>query len=128
MGRYLLDTHTAIWFFNGDNALSETAKRIILDTSNIKHLSIASAWEIAIKLGIGKLDIAGNTANFIHDVETNGFTILPIKPAHLTILESLPLFLRDPFDRLLIATAISEQMTFISADKNIAQYDVPFVW
>jgi len=72
MDRYLLDTHTAIWFFNGDKALSKTA--------------------------------------------------------HLTVLEKLPLLHRDPFDRLLIATAISEQMTFISADKNVAQYDVPLVW
>jgi PIN domain nuclease of toxin-antitoxin system len=128
MDRYLLDTHTAIWFFNGDNALSETAKKIILDTSNIKYLSIASAWEIAIKLSIGKLDIDGNTADFIHDVESNGFIFLPIKPSHLSVYESLPLLHRDPFDRLLVATAISEQMTFISADKNVAQYDVPLIW
>jgi len=128
MGRYLLDTHTAIWFFDGDSALSETAKKIILDTSNIKYLSIASAWEIAIKLSIGKLDIVGNTADFIHDAETNGFIFVPIKTAHLTVLEKLPLLHRDPFDRLFIATAISEQMTFVSADKNIAQYDVPLVW
>ena len=128
MGRYLLDTHIAIWFFNGDNALSETARKIILDTSNIKYLNIASAWEIAIKLSIGKLDIAGNTADFIHDAETNGFIFVPIKIAHLAVLEKLPLLHRDPFDRLLIATAISEQMTFISADKNVAQYDVPLIW
>ena len=128
MGRYLLDTHTAICFFNGDNALSEAAKKIILDTSNIKYLNIASAWVIAIKLSIGKLDIVGNTADFIHDAETNGFIFVPIKTAHLTVLEKLPLLHRDPFDRLFIATAISEQMTFVSADKNIAQYDVPLVW
>jgi PIN domain nuclease of toxin-antitoxin system len=128
MGRYLLDTHAAIWFFNGDNMLSETAKKIILDTSNIKYLSIASAWEVAIKLSIGKLDIDGNTANFIHDVEANGFIFLPIKPSHLIVYESLPLIHRDPFDRLLVATAIDEQMFLISADKNIAQYDVPLIW
>jgi len=128
MGRYLLDTHTAIWFFNGDSALSETAKKIILDTSNVKYLNIASAWEIAIKLSIGKLDITGNTADFIRDAETNGFIFIPIKTSHLTVLESLPLIHRDPFDRLLIATAISEQMTFISADKNAVKYDVPMVW
>ena len=98
MGRYLLDTHTAIWYFNGDKALSETARKIILDLSNQIHLSIISVWELAIKT------------------------------AHLTVLEKLPLLHRDPFDRLLIATAISEQMTFVSADKNIAQYDVPLIW
>ena len=128
MGRYLLDTHTAIWYFSGDDALSKTAKEIILPLSNQIYLSIISAWEIAIKLNIGKLDIDGNTANFFRDAETNGFIFLPIKPSHLAVYETLPLIHRDPFDRLLIATAIDEQMTLISADKNIAQYDVPLIW
>jgi PIN domain nuclease of toxin-antitoxin system len=128
MGRYLLDTHTAIWYFNGDNVLSKTAKEIILPLSNQIHLSIISAWEIAIKHSIGKLDIDGNTADFIHDAESNGFIFLPINPSHLAVYESLPLIHRDPFDRLLIATALDEQMPIISADKNIAQYDVPLIW
>jgi PIN domain nuclease of toxin-antitoxin system len=128
MGRYLLDTHTAIWYFSGDDALSKTAKEIILPLSNEIHLSIISAWEIAIKLSIGKLDIDGNTADFIQDAESNGFIFLPIKPSHLAVYESLPLIHRDPFDRLLVATALDEQMSLISADKNIAQYDVPLIW
>jgi PIN domain nuclease of toxin-antitoxin system len=128
MGRYLLDTHTAIWFLNGDNALSENAKKIILDTSNVKYINIASAWEIAIKHSTGKLDIAGNTADFIHDAENNGFIFVPIKNSHLTVLESLPLLHRDPFDRLLIATAIADDMTFVTADENIARYNVSYIW
>jgi PIN domain nuclease of toxin-antitoxin system len=128
MGRYLLDTHTALWFFNGDNALSATSKEIILDTSNTKYLSITSAWEIAIKLGIGKLDIAGNTADFIQDAETNGFNLLPIKISHLTALETLPMIHRDPFDRLLVASALAERMTLITADENIALYEVSRIW
>ena len=124
MGRFLLDTHIAIWFFNGDNSLSATSKEIILDTSNVKYLSITSAWEVAIKLNIGKLNIAGKTADFIQDAETNGFIFLPIKSSHLTVLEALPMIHRDPFDRLLIAAAIAEQMTLITHDKNIAQYKV----
>jgi len=128
MGRYLLDTHTAIWFFNGDKGLSETAKKIILDTSNIKYVNIASAWEVAIKHSIGKLDITENSADFIRDVETNGFIFAPIKPAHLNVLESLPFIHRDPFDRLLIATAINDDLTFITADENIARYEVPCIW
>jgi len=128
MARYLLDTHTAIWFFNGDNALSETARKIILDTTNDKYLNIASAWEVAIKLSIGRLDIAGKTEDFIQDAETNGFILVPIITSHLTVLESLPLIHRDPFDRLLIATAIAEEMTLITADDNIARYDVPRIW
>jgi len=128
MGRYLLDTHTAIWFFNGDNDLSEKAKKIILDTSNSKYLSIASAWELAIKVGLEKIDFAGKTAGFIRLADANGFTIMPIKVSHLETYESLPFIHRDPFDRLLIATAISEQMTLITADGNIARYDVSKVW
>ena len=128
MGRFLLDTHTAIWFFNGNNLLSATSKEIILDSSNIKYLSIASAWEVAVKLSIGKLNITGKTADFIQDVETNGFTLLPIKPSHLAALESLPLIHRDPFDRLLIATAIAEHMTLITHDENIAQYKISQIW
>ena len=128
MGSYLLDTHTAIWFFNGDGMLSETAKRTILDSSNLKYLSIVSAWEIAIKIGLGKLDFKGKAAGFINLAESNGFIVAPIKAEHLTLFESLPFIHRDPFDRLLIATAVAERMTLITVDENIAKYDVPIIW
>jgi len=128
MGGYLLDTHAAIWFFNGDRQLSETAKNIIRNHSNPVYLSIASAWEVAIKLSIGKLDIDGKTADFIQDVEINKITIIPIEIAHLNVFETLPLIHRDPFDRMLVATAICEQMTIITADENIARYDVSHIW
>ena len=123
-----LDTHAAIWFLTGDTLLSKTANQIISEGVNRVYLSVASAWELAIKISIGKLRFPGNSAGFIQAVQDNDITIIPINPAQLTALESLPLLHRDPFDRLLIATAISEQMTIISADKNIAQYDVPLVW
>jgi PIN domain nuclease of toxin-antitoxin system len=128
MSRYLLDTHAAIWFFDGDNSLSETAKKIILNTSNIKYISIASAWELAIKVSLGKLDFIGKTAGFIKDIERNGFILAPIKSAHLTTLETLPMHHRDPFDRLLVATAISEGMTLITADENTPKYNVSYIW
>ena len=128
MGHYLLDTHTAIWFFNGDNIFSETAKRLILDTSNSKYLSISSAWELAIKIRLGKLDFNGKAAGFIRLAENNGFIVIPIETSHLTTLELLPMIHRDPFDRLLIATALSEQMTLITADGNIAKYEVSHIW
>jgi len=125
---YLLDTHTAIWFFTGDAMLSPNAARIILNETNRIYLSIISAWELAIKISIGKLRFPDNVVGFMQATQANDITIVPIKTAYLTILESLPLIHRDPFDRLLVATAICEQMTFISADKNIAQYNVPIVW
>jgi PIN domain nuclease of toxin-antitoxin system len=71
MNGYLLDTHTAIWFFNGNDRLSEKASKIIRDLSNPIYLSIASAWEVAIKIGIRKLDIDGRTADFINDAHRN---------------------------------------------------------
>ena len=128
MGGYLLDTHAAVWFFNGDDLLSETARHTILDLSNPKYISIVSAWELSNKIGLGRLDFDGKAAGFVHLAETNGFTVIPIKAPHLTTLESLPLIHRDPFDRLLVATAITENMTLITADRNITQYTVPYIW
>jgi len=128
MASYLLDTHTALWYFNGDTRLSKTANKIIYDFSNPIYMSIVSAWEVAIKLNIGKLDIINNTADFLHDAENNKISILPIKLAHLSILETLPLIHRDPFDRLLIATALAEGMTLITDDENIKRYEVSQIW
>jgi len=128
MGDYLLDTHTAIWFFNGNESLSQTANSIIRDLSNDVYISISSVWELAIKIGIGKLDFAGKAAGFARLAEKNEIALLPITTPHLTVLESLPMIHRDPFDRLLVATAIAEQMTLITADANIARYDVSQVW
>jgi PIN domain nuclease of toxin-antitoxin system len=128
MNGYLLDTHVAIWFLTGDTLLSRTADRIISEGVNRIYLSVISAWELAIKISIGKLRFPGNGVGFMQAIEANDITIIPIKPSHLTVLESLPLIHRDPFDRLLIATALDEQMPLISADKNIAQYDVPLIW
>jgi PIN domain nuclease of toxin-antitoxin system len=128
MGHYLLDTHAAIWFFNGENALSETAKQIILAPSNRKYLSMVSAWELAIKIGRGKLRFDGKTAGFVRLAQANDISVIHIGISHLTAFESLPWIHSDPFDRLLVATAICEQMTIITKDENIAQYGVPHIW
>jgi PIN domain nuclease of toxin-antitoxin system len=126
--RYLLDTHAAIWFFNGDRDLSETAKGIILNTDNTICISIASAWELVIKTSLGKLDFTGGAAGFIRLAKDNGFDVCPVETDHLTALESLPWFHRDPFDRLLIATARSSDMCLITTDRNIARYEVVHIW
>ena len=128
MSTYLLDTHAAIWFLNGDTRLPGTVRQIICDGSNLVYLSIASAWEVAIKLRIGKLGIDGSTADFIRDVEANNIVIFPIKPAHLSALETLPMIHRDPFDRLLMATALAEELTLITGDESIARYNVSKIW
>ncbi|GHU06144.1 twitching motility protein PilT [Spirochaetia bacterium] len=128
MGRYLLDTHTALWHFNGGDALSQTARSIMWDYSNAIYMSMVSAWELAIKITIGKLRFPGNSAGFIQIAKANGIKLLPIEAAHLAALEELPLIHRDPFDRLLIATAQAERLTLITVDGKIARYDVPLVW
>ena len=128
MPRYLLDTHTAIWFFNGSPELSQTAERIIRDLANPVSVSIASVWELAIKISLGKLDFAGGARGFVRLAEANEITLLPIETAHLDAIEGLPWIHRDPFDRLLAATALSEQMTLVTADENIARYNISHIW
>jgi PIN domain nuclease of toxin-antitoxin system len=127
MGDFLLDTHIAMCFFNGDDALSQTAKNAILNLSNRKYISVVSAWELAIKIGLGKLDFDGKTAGFVRLADENGFMILPIETTHLNVYDSLPMIHRDPFDRLLVATALAEKMTIITADEDIAKYQVSHI-
>ena len=126
---YLLDTHTILWFLNGETALlSNTAKNIIEDQKHVKFISLASVWEVGIKISIGKLQFPENTNGFVTHIKKNGFELLPITTDYIITIEQLPHIHRDPFDRLLIATAISEQMTLISADENIVKYNVSHLW
>ena len=87
-----------------------------------------SAWELIIKISIGKLRFPGDAAGFIQVAQNNDIAIIPIETAHLTALKELPMIHRDPFDRLLIATALAEEITLITADENIAHYNVPQIW
>ncbi|MCL2044431.1 MAG: type II toxin-antitoxin system VapC family toxin [Treponema sp.] len=128
MNSYLLDTHAAIWFFENNTALSSSADRIIRDGTNLIYLSVASAWELTIKISVGKLSFPGDAAGFLQIAQNNDVIVIPIDASHLTALKELPFIHRDPFDRLLIATTIAEQMTLITADDNIAKYDIPQIW
>ena len=128
MASILLDTHTAIWFFNGSSNLSDKAKHMILDPSNRISVCVVSVWELAVKINVGKLKFAGGVADFLRLIDSNGFQLLNIMPKHLLELEHLPLHHRDPFDRILIATAISEGMRFVSADRNMSLYSLQCVW
>jgi PIN domain nuclease of toxin-antitoxin system len=125
---YLLDTHAVLWYLNGDTFLSNSARGVIEDPRYIKYVSMVSVWEVGIKICIGKLEFPENTRGFLHQIKKNGFALLPITENYIIQTETLPLIHRDPFDRLLIATAITEQMTFITADKNIAHYEVSQIW
>jgi len=127
--KLLLDTHTSLWLIGDYKKLSPTAKDMLMDESNILHISLASAWEIAIKTSIGKLPEAdGGIRAFMKQVRDMPIEIIPIMPRHVEAVEGLPFIHRDPFDRLLIATAMADGMTILTADENIHKYDVPTLW
>jgi PIN domain nuclease of toxin-antitoxin system len=120
---YLLDTHSFLWFINGDEQLSGKAKNAITDPDAIKHISIASFWEIAIKVNLGKLSLDMAYQDLRQQVVANGFEILPITFEHTIELISLDLHHRDPFDRIIIAQALSENLVVISKDGNFTRYN-----
>ena len=126
--KYLLDTHVVLWFFNDVKKLPKTTYHIILDPANEKYVSIASVWELAIKIGTGKLVFKGGVVRFFSMICKNGFGLLPIKRSHIKTLETLPLLHRDPFDRILVASAMAEGMSLITADENIPRYDIASLW
>jgi PIN domain nuclease of toxin-antitoxin system len=124
----LLDTHSFIWFFNGDEQLSLKAKTLIEEPKNRKFVSIASIWEVAIKLSLKKLVFDGDTSELAKLIELNGFYILPVSVDHTVAYEKLDLIHRDPFDRILVAQAIVEKLTIITKDENIQKYKVSTDW
>jgi len=127
--KLLLDTHAALWWVNEHEKLSSVAKALLSDDSHSLYISIVSAWEVAIKTSLGKLyDFDGSVKEFLAEMEINPIVFLPVKKRHIEIVETLPFHHRDPFDRLLIATATAEDMTIITADDNIRKYGVPWLW
>jgi len=126
--RYILDTHVAKWALDDTSKLSDSARAIISDTSLYLCVSILSAWEIAIKVSAGKLNFIGGSALFLDKLRQLGVEILGIEQAHISLLETLPFIHRDPFDRLLIATAKQEGLTILTADENIRKYEVSSIW
>jgi len=126
--KYLLDTHVVLWMAENSPMLSDAAKLAILDKHSLKFVSIVSAWEVAIKLTTGKLRLEGGLEEFFHIMDENGLQVLGIERAYLQKIQTLPFFHKDPFDRLLIATAIIENMTLISVDENMPKYEVSWLW
>lgn len=125
---YLLDTHVFLWFIDGSPQLSRSSIDIIQNTSVKKIISIASLWEIAIKTSKKKLSLTLPFEVLPEFSSLNRFEILDIRFEHLSQLKNLPNYHSDPFDHLIIAQAIIENLTIISADKHFASYPVPVVW
>ncbi len=124
----LLDTHSLIWFSEGNSELPENAITYIKSLNNNIFVSIASLWEIAIKLNIGKLFLTKPLGEFIQELELYKFQILPIKTSHLIKYSKLQIIHRDPFDRILISQALFEDFPIISKDKIFDSYGVDRIW
>ena len=127
--RLLLDTHTLLWFLANDARLSQTAKTAIEDPANERWLSPISLLEIAIKVRIGKLPLPAPFAvMFPADLLTADIHLLPLEADHIEPLTTLPLHHKDPFDRLIAATALVEGLTLVSADPAFDAYGVSRLW
>ena len=125
---YLIDTHTLLWHFNGDKQMSNSAIEILKNNKLEKYISIASVWEIAIKLGIGKLVLDFSFNEIEENLTGSNISLLNISVKHTQQIISLPLHHRDPFDRMIIAQSITENLTIISKDKNFSLYPIKLLW
>jgi len=120
----LIDTQSFIWFMEDDVKMPMKIKGIMNDKDNVLLLSIVSLWEITIKTSIGKLKMQRSIDDVIKNISEDGFKILPIKPNHLLTLSKLEFIHRDPFDRMIIAQGISENISVISSDNVFREYPV----
>ena len=127
--RALLDTSSFLWFIAGSDSLSIKARDLIVDMNNDLFLSVASLWEIAIKMSIGKLKLLRSFEQIVPaQLEENFINILPIELNHLSQIIELPFHHRDPFDRLIIAQSMTEGLPVISRDASFQMYPVEVIW
>ncbi|MEK7723041.1 MAG: type II toxin-antitoxin system VapC family toxin [Acidobacteriota bacterium] len=127
--KLLLDTHTFLWFIEGNSKLSATARLFIDDSANDKFVSVVSLWEIAIKFGLGRLTLTDKfEVLFPNQIIMNGFEQLAIENKHLYEFIKLPQHHNDPFDRLLIAQTIAQKMSVVSVDSAFDDYSVNRLW
>jgi PIN domain nuclease of toxin-antitoxin system len=120
--KLLLDTHALLWWMSDDDRLAGRARGLIADPANDVLVSVASLWEIVVKVRVGKL--TADIEEISVACEQGGFISLDIARGHLSVLSNLAMHHRDPFDHLLIAQAIAEDATFVSADQNARGYPV----
>jgi PIN domain nuclease of toxin-antitoxin system len=123
--RLLLDTNAFLWWRDGSSRLPARVRHEISDEANDIVVSIASLWEISIKRGLGKLRFAEDFEEVIADEE---FELLSVTYAHLRALDGLPRHHGDPFDRLLIAQSIAENVPVVTSDKAFARYQAKTLW
>lgn len=127
--KLLLDTHAFLWWVEGTPAVGRRARAAVSNPDNDVLFSIASCWELAIKLSLGKLRLAQSLERFIPEqLRLNGFSLLDVQLTHVVRVADLPFRHRDPFDRLLVAQALEDDLTIVSADRVFRQYGVALIW
>jgi PIN domain nuclease of toxin-antitoxin system len=127
--KLILDTHAFLWFIMGSSRLSKKARELMENSNNERLLSIASLWEMAIKVSLGKLTLAAPFEVLIpQQLKLNGIELLNIKMEHTATVAMLPFYHRDPFDRLLIAQCMVERLPLLSADESMDNYPIKRIW
>ena len=125
----LLDTHAFLWSITGDNRLSKTAEKTFLNPNNNLFFSVASFWEICIKMSLGKLSLTSGWFKTIQaEIRINAVQWLPVEMPHCLELTKLPFHHRDPFDRMLIAQAVVEDLQLLSRDPRLSAYEIDRIW
>ena len=125
---YILDTHVLLWSIFEPEKLSKTAQQILLDKTCVKAISLSTMWEIGIKYRIKKLPLPKGVPSVFEVVKSRGYGYINIDKDCIEAYSTLPLKHGDPFDGIIIATAIVEKMTIITDDSKIQEYDVPWIW
>jgi PIN domain nuclease of toxin-antitoxin system len=125
----LLDTHTFIWWIDGNSRLSQTARQALSETGNEVFFSVVTAWEMAVKAALGRLDVPDNLSFYIVEhVARSRFQTLPIELDHAVAVRDLPAHHCDPFDRLLIAQSLVERCVIVGQDRMFDRYAVERLW
>lgn len=128
MNGNLLDTHTFIWYVSGDSSLSSIVKEAIEKKPHNNFLSVASLWEIAIKVSLQKLDLNRPFAEIEKQIASNGFQLLPILFTDTFELTTLPFLHKDPFDRIIIAQAMTNNLQILTKDQHFGTYPIKTLW
>jgi PIN domain nuclease of toxin-antitoxin system len=124
----LVDTHVWIWSLADPDRLSKECRKLLSSSRNVVYLSAASAWELAIKAALGKIDLPEPVETYVPTrMARQGITALPVTHAHALRVSTLPPYHRDPFDRLLVAQALVERLPILTADPAFDRYDVSVI-
>ena len=122
--KILLDTHVLVWALSSPEKIKPKVQDLLVDTDNIVFVSIASLWELQIKKSLNKISLSDD---FISQLQENGFELLDINYKHIAKLDELPLIHRDPFDRMLVAQTIHENLSLVTNDLEIMKYNVKII-